>query len=127
MLNSGPSVLIVEDDKELAAGLRDLLDSSGFRVAISATPRDAIQKLTYQQFQCVVLDMKLAGGSGEAVISFMRDPKGMNHRTPILVTSGTLDSIVIKRIGNEVDGVLVKPVDPAALVERVKALSKAEH
>jgi len=113
-------VLVVEDDTSLASILSDGLKSGGYRVVQAGTASDGIKKLGNQKFHCVLVDIRLASGSGEQIITFMRTHQGgYNHKTPIIVTSGYLDVELVKRIKAEVTGILVKPFNIRALLDKV--------
>lgn len=118
-------ILIVEDDNEFSIGLRDALQSDGYGVVAAATPTEANVKLGNQAFKAVLLDLHLNNGSGEQVISFVRHNRSatnQNLHTPILVMSGFVDSAVLQRIKKEVNGVLVKPIDKAALLKKLSSV-----
>ena len=118
-----PWILLVEDEPDVAESLTEILTSNGYRVMHSARAADAITKLCNQHFACLLLDMQLAdGGSGEEIISYTRTSnKDLNATTPIIVTSGHLDTELVKRISHHVAGVLVKPFTPATLLAKVQA------
>jgi DNA-binding response OmpR family regulator len=118
-----PTVLIVEDDVELAGTLADVLTTEGFKILHCSKISDANQKLSNQKFSCILLDMKLEQGTGDMVIEAIRKDKGhFNFRTPVLVVSGHLTPETLAKIKSEIQGVLVKPFDIKTLVGRVQAL-----
>jgi epoxyqueuosine reductase len=59
----GPLVLVVEDELEIAALMRDFLEAQGFRVVLAPDAEDAAGKLLAAP-DCVVLDVMLPGASG---------------------------------------------------------------
>ena len=58
-----PLILIVDDDDDLCASLRDLLRSGGFRVCIAHDEVEAVERLR-ESTRVVVLDLRLPGGDG---------------------------------------------------------------
>ena len=119
-------VLVVEDDASLGAILEEGLRSGGYRIIRSGAASDAIKKLGNQKFHCVLVDIRLASGSGEQIISFMRTHQGgYNYLTPIIVTSGYLDLELVHRIKKEVSGMLVKPFNIKTLLEKVSSAISA--
>ena len=118
-----PWVLVVEDDTELCTQLVRALASSGFRCVSAGKATRAIQLCANQAFACIVLDMKLEQGSGEQVLSVIRkDLRGLNLHTPVLVSSGFLTPDLVKRIGKDIQGAMVKPFKKAEFVEKVHAM-----
>jgi CheY-like chemotaxis protein len=121
-----PSVLIVDDEPEFARLLAAKLLTAGFRTVVSAKVTEAIQKLMNQKFGCILLDLHLEQGSGERVVDVLRGDVNLpNFKTPILVMSGHLDARVIQRLGPRINGVFVKPLDSAKLLERIVTLTAA--
>ena len=116
-------VLIIEDDVHLAKGIGELLTDADFKIMSVEKPQDAIARLKNQKFDCILLDLKLEGGSGEQVISFVRGNKGFNHESPIIVISGKLDIEVAKRISKNVSWILVKPFNDDELLKKVTHVS----
>jgi DNA-binding response OmpR family regulator len=118
------SILIVEDDHNLADSLADLFRQEGYRVTKAARVHDAILKLMNQRFNCVLVDLRLEGGDGEQVVSHIRNDRALSKNTAVIVMSGFLNQGIVSRMGSRVAGILVKPFDPVALIRRVESLLK---
>src|SRR5205085_7911963 len=67
-------VLIVEDEKHLADGLRFNLEAEGYEVDIVETGEEALERLRpdNSSFDVLVLDAMLPGQNGFAVMSELR-------------------------------------------------------
>ena len=116
-------ILIIEDEKELCEMLSEELANEGFSVLSSANAMEAIRRLKNQQFECILLDMHLEGGTGNQVIQAVReDRENMNQTTPILVVSGQLTFDLVSKIKDSVSAVVVKPFDLSALILKVRSL-----
>lgn len=59
----GPLVLVVEDEPEIAALMRDYLEADGFRVQVAPDAEQATEALLLAP-DCVLLDVMLPGRSG---------------------------------------------------------------
>ena len=117
-------ILIVEDDQSLRSSLIGALEGEDFTCMGVGTVREATFKLKNQKFACVVLDLKLGEESGVEVATFMRTRKEIpNHLTPVLVVSGSFEPEVMKSLAGKVQGAMVKPLDLAALKEKLKKIS----
>lgn len=114
------TVLVIEDDSSLSAVLKTALEREGFKVITATAAPEAITKIRNQAFDCIVLDMELARGTGEDVINTLIsiNPHSL---IPVVVTSGTLDVALVKRIRMNVKDVLVKPYDVKTVVSKVQA------
>lgn len=117
-------VLIIEDDPSFSEAVADLLKSKSYKSLRCAKLVEAQMKLKNQKFDLILLDLKIEGGSGEQIVTYLKaNPKGFNFDTPILVVSGTLDTGIVKRLGPSVNGVLTKPLDPQKLVAKLEGIA----
>ena len=87
------SILIIDDNIELADSLCEYLGNHGYFTLAAYNVNDAIKKLENQKFHLIVVDLHLGDQNGEKIINVIRkDLCGLNMRSPILVCSGHLDS-----------------------------------
>jgi two-component system alkaline phosphatase synthesis response regulator PhoP len=113
----------VEDEPEIAEILTDILSRVGYRVMSTGKQTIAQEMLVNQKFGCVTVDIRLAQGSGENVITQMRsDRKGFNHDTPVLVISSHLTQDLVQKIGGKIQGALSKPFQNEELVAKITKL-----
>src|SRR3954463_6467130 len=81
----GQSILIVEDQKRLAASLRKGLEEEGFEVATAHTGEDGFSQATTKPPDALVLDIMLPGRDGFEVLRDLRE-RGFT-RPVLLLTS----------------------------------------
>ena len=88
-------ILIVEDEKHLADGLRFNLEAEGYQVGLVDTGEAAIEALTTKpdSFDVVVLDVMLPGKDGFEVISEVRHA-GQFVPTLMLTARGHPDDVL---------------------------------
>jgi DNA-binding response OmpR family regulator len=115
-------ILIVEDEKHLANGLRFNLEAEGYAVGLVDTGEAAIEALTKEpnSFDVVVLDVMLPGKDGFEVISEVRHA-GQFVPTLMLTARGHPDD-VLKGFAAGADDYLAKPFDLAILIARIRGL-----
>jgi DNA-binding response OmpR family regulator len=115
-------ILIVEDEKHIAEGLRFNLEAEGYEVRVVDTGEAALDWLIGQSapFDIVVLDVMLPGISGFDVVSRMRQA-GQFVPTLILTARGHSDD-VLKGFASGADDYLPKPFDLTILIARIKGL-----
>ena len=116
------SVLIVEDEKHLADGLRYNLNAEGFDVETVGTAEDALSRLTNdgKNFDVVVLDVMLPGMDGFALASNLRS---QGQFVPILMlTARGQAEDVLRGFEAGADDYLPKPFDLSVLLARINAL-----
>jgi two-component system, OmpR family, response regulator len=113
-------VLVVEDEKRLAAGLRNGLEAEGFAVDVVLDGVDGLWMAREHDYDAIVLDIMLPGLNGYRVCSTLRD-EGV--WTPILMLTakdGEWDEV--EALDTGADDFLTKPFSNAVLVARLRAL-----
>jgi len=115
-------ILIVEDEKHLADGLRFNLEAEGYEVRVVETGEAALEALAAEPeaFDVMVLDVMLPGKSGFEVISELR-MGGQFVPTLMLTARGHPDDI-LQGFAAGVDDYLTKPFDLAILFARIRGL-----
>jgi DNA-binding response OmpR family regulator len=115
-------ILVVEDEKHLAEGLRFNLEADGYNVEVVETGEAALDLLLGQAqvFDIVVLDVMLPGKSGFDVVSEMRQA-GQFVPTLILTARGHSDD-VLQGFAAGADDYLTKPFDLTILIARIQGL-----
>lgn len=114
-------VLIVDDDADSAATMRELVGMDRFSVAVAHSLRDARRQIALQSPSLVLLDLQLPDGNGMELFS---DPQIMDESKFVLVTGhASLDSsIEALRLGAM--DYLVKPVGLHRLEEILGSFSR---
>jgi DNA-binding response OmpR family regulator len=115
-------VLIVEDEKHLAEGLRFNLEAEGYGVEVVETGEAALDVLRAPSpaVDVVVLDVMLPGVDGFTVMTEMRQ-SGQFVPTLILTARGNPDD-VLRGFAAGADDYLTKPFDLAILMARLRGL-----
>ncbi|HMT09703.1 MAG TPA: response regulator transcription factor [Pyrinomonadaceae bacterium] len=113
-------VLIVEDERSLAEGLRFNFDAEGFDADVAPSGETGLEKLLSTKYDAIVLDVMLPGKSGFDVARELRDN---GNYTPILMLTalGRPEDVLL---GFEAgaDDYLPKPFDLSILLARVNGL-----
>lgn len=115
-----PGILVVEDQPELARTLAYNLELDGYRATTAGTGEEALEKLTADAYQLVILDLLLPGIDGFEVCRRLR---GSGSRVPVIMLTA-LDQTHQKIRGLDIgaDDYLTKPFDLGELLARVKAI-----
>lgn len=113
-------LLIVEDEAGLRKSIVLGLTEDGFKVTAADSAERATALLTDANFDAIVLDLRLPGKDG---IALLRELRAAGNATPVLVLTarGTLDDRVAGLDGGA-DDYLTKPFAFAELVARLRAL-----
>jgi DNA-binding response OmpR family regulator len=114
----GKKILIIEDDKEIAAIQKDFLEINGFEVVIEYDGIQGQEKALTGNFALIILDLMLPGKDGMTICREIRDKVDI----PILMVTARLEeNEKIRGLGFGADDYVVKPFSPTELVARVKS------
>ena len=111
-------ILVIEDDFEINQLVAKYLEKEGFRVESAYNGEDAIQLLTTNEYQLVILDMMLPKVEGKEVLRKLRE----EQKIPVIILSAKdseMDKIMGLNLG--ADDYIIKPFTIGELVARVKA------
>jgi two-component system, OmpR family, response regulator len=113
-------VLVVEDEKRLAAAVRKGLEAEGFAVDVTLDGTEGLWMAREHAYDAIVLDIMLPGTNGYKVCATLRE-EGV--WTPILMLTakaGEWDEV--EALDTGADDFLTKPFSHAVLVARLRAL-----
>ncbi|HEY3451047.1 MAG TPA: response regulator [Myxococcales bacterium] len=111
------TVLVVDDDADLAAMVELLLDEGGFQATRAGGGQEALRKVALQMPDVILLDMRMPGMDGWAFAREFRSRYG--HRCSLVVmTAGEDAEKNAREIGAE--GYLGKPFEFDELIQAVQ-------
>ena len=115
------SIVIVEDDEDIADSIRYNLEREGFRVRVAATGEDALNLILDRPPNLILLDLNLPHMSGFEMCRRLR-AEAMTARVPILIlTARTDESDKVLGLNIGADDYITKPFGMRELVARVNA------
>jgi two-component system, OmpR family, response regulator len=113
-------ILVVEDEKRLAVGLKNGLEAEGFAADVALNGDDGLWMARENPYDAIVLDLMLPGTNGYQVCSALRE-EGV--WTPILVLTAMDDELdEAEALDLGADDYLTKPFSYVVLVARLRAL-----
>lgn len=112
-------ILIIEDETELAAIMRDYLVREGYQVSLENNGLFAVQSILQNNYDLVLLDLMLPGKDG---ITICREVRAENN-VPIIMVTAKVEEID-RLLGLEMgaDDYICKPFSPREVVARVKTV-----
>ena len=116
-------VVVIEDDPDIALGIRTVLGGSGFEVASSSDGRDGLRAFHAARPDLVILDIGLPEMDGWTVLERIRDLSDV----PVLILTGHgLEAEKVRGLRGGADDYLTKPFGNAEFVARVQALLRRQ-
>jgi len=118
-------ILVVEDDKNILAGLVDNLKMEGYTVVIARDGEAAIRQVADRNPDLIILDVMLPKLSGFEVCKQL---KTQGSTVPIIILSAQgqeADKVLGLELG--ADDYVSKPFSPRELLVRIKAVLRRSH
>jgi diguanylate cyclase (GGDEF)-like protein len=114
-----PSALIIEDDRDIVALFRHVLDLAGYRTEIVLHGKVAVEHLAQSTPDIVLLDLSLPGVSGGEILGMMDADERLKNVPVVVITAHPhlVESLPAKPVL-----VLIKPVDieqMSVLIQRI--------
>jgi len=117
-------ILIVEDNKEIAALLCDFLRKENYIVSVADTGEKAIDIYEKYGAKLILLDIMLPGMDGFAVCSKIRE----SSNTHILIASAKTEKYdKLKGLNLGADDYIEKPYDIDILIAKIKGIFKRKY
>jgi len=113
-------ILLVEDEIHLARGICFNLEQDEYRVSHVESGEEALERMQYDRFALIILDIMLPGIDGFEVCEKIRT---MDTRVPILIlTARTSEGDRITGLEKGADDYLVKPFNLSEFLLRVRGM-----
>ncbi len=122
------NILAVEDEKDVQALYTAILTEEGHRVVTVSTGAQAIEKIAKEQFDLIILDLKLPDIDGTEVL------KQIRKKTVIIVTAYPSLETTLDAIKTGVYDYIIKPFSPNQLrlvvyrvTEKIRLINENER
>jgi DNA-binding response OmpR family regulator len=118
-------ILVIEDEPDLARGLRDALEFEQFEVNTAGKGRDGIKSLREAGADLVILDLMLPDINGFTVCEEIRQTHPV---VPIIMLTARSQEVdKIRGLEAGADDYVTKPFSVAELVARINAIFRRLH
>lgn len=115
---SGLHILVVDDNRDFADGLAELLQGEGHRAEVAYSGEEALEKWRGGPYDFVCMDLVLPGIDGGQTLARM----GPQVRS-IAMTAFSFRQLREAALASGAMKVLEKPIDPAELLKIVEGMS----
>lgn len=113
-------ILVVDDERDLASGVADMLEADGHRVVLAYSARRALDLARARAFDMVFLDVKLPGLTGVDILLPLR--RALPGKKIVLMTGYRIDNLVATVVGDDNFIVLSTPETADRVSERLHGL-----
>jgi DNA-binding response OmpR family regulator len=118
-------VLIIEDNNDMASGIKSGLSGEGYVCEMAQSVDMALEKIRLYDYGCILLDISLPDGSGFTILEKLRQ-LGKNDGVIIISAKDSLDD-KLKGLSLGADDYLTKPFHLAELAMRVLAVIRRRN
>lgn len=120
-----PCILVAEDDRYLAAMVKQTLEGEGMRVTVASNGADALVHADSLCPDLVILDVSMPILSGFDVLRTLKSDR-FHLGTPVLMLTALRNESDVRRaLGNGAADYMTKPFRPDQLIMRVGRLLRA--
>jgi DNA-binding response OmpR family regulator len=130
MMDKG-TILIVDDDKDITASLKVVLEAQGFKTCSAITGHEAIEKLKTALPDLIILDVMLEGMSDGFDLARQLKNQDLYKKIPIVIVTALgektgfhFDANIDREKWLPVDAYFEKPVDFQILIAEIEKLLK---
>lgn len=121
---SGQKILVVEDETSIREVINLYLKRAGYEVVLAKDGLEAIEALTKEMPDLIVLDLMLPHVDGMEITRWLRERGDVPI---IMLTARREESDRIAGLEMGADDYVVKPFSPQELVSRVRAVLRRTH
>src|SRR3990172_7318485 len=114
------TILVVDDDPDIARFVEVNLRSAGYEVAVAADGEEALEKAAVMRPDLVLLDVMMPRIDGFEVAQRLRRNPQTANTSIIMLTAKALSTDKVLGLTAGADDYIIKPFDPIELLARVK-------
>jgi diguanylate cyclase (GGDEF)-like protein len=114
------TILVVDDDPDIARFVEVNLRSAGYDVAVAADGEEALEKAGELRPDLVLLDVMMPRIDGFEVAQRLRKNPQTANTSIIMLTAKALSADKVTGLQSGADDYIIKPFDPIELLARVK-------
>lgn len=118
-------ILLAEDERDLNDIIKQKLISDGYSVDSCFDGEEAIEILSYTDYDAIILDIMMPKADGFEVLSYLRDA---DKSTPVLfLTAKDAISDRVKGLDSGANDYLIKPFSFDELTARIRAMTRVSY
>ena len=130
--NGKKRVLVVDDNRQIAESLKEILKSADYYVETAGTGQEALERFSAQSFDVALLDVKLPDMEGTQLLRMLKNMEKVSSKSrivKIMITGFADQKNAMDSLNSGADAFLMKPVavkEVLAIIEEKLALGKVD-
>jgi response regulator RpfG family c-di-GMP phosphodiesterase len=120
-------ILVIDDDTNITEIISEIISRDQRLVVVANTADLALDQVSSQSFDLILLDINLEGRNGAEIIKkIVEDDNNQNKEAPIIILSGIVNQTFMSKNKNRFAGIQAKPFDHDELGNLVSSILKDE-
>ena len=115
------TIMVVEDEKTIRDELKELLETSGYKVILLEKFNNTLEDILNNKFDLLLLDINLPNINGEVIL---REFRKVSNTPVIMVTSRVKETDEVLSMSYGADDYITKPYNPTILLLRIANIFK---
>ena len=115
-------ILVVEDEEDILELMKFNLMKEGYHVSTAVTGEKALQAVTKNPPDLIILDLMLPDADGFEVCRRLKNQPDTKHIPIAMVTAKSEESDIVAGLEMGADDYITKPFSPKVLVARIRAI-----
>ena len=115
------TIMVVEDEKTIRDELKELLETSGYKVILLEKFNNTLEDILNNKFDLLLLDINLPNINGELIL---REFRKVSNTPVIMVTSRVKETDEVLSMSYGADDYITKPYNPTILLLRIANIFK---
>ena len=120
-----PTILLAEDEPDQSDMLRDALQDEGYDVQIASSGDVAYSKLSEQNYDLVIMDIRMPGLNGGTVLKALRLKRNKAEAPVIIVSAFASEADMRRYRADGASAAISKPFEMSELLQLVAELIPA--
>jgi signal transduction histidine kinase len=125
-LDTQPTILVVDDVPQNVRLLEAILTSNGYTVTSASSGHEALDKVTTELPDLVLLDIQMPGMDGYEVCRRLRADPATQFLPVVMITASDTE-VRVNALDAEADDFVTKPFNQQELLARVRSLVRIKH
>ena len=121
-------VLLVDDNPVAQKILQEMLESFSFQITVAGSAKEAYALLDHSEpFALILMDWKMPEINGVEAAKYIQSKMSLTYRPKIiLITAYGREEIMLQAEDVQLDGFLIKPINPSTLFDTIMATFNRE-
>jgi two-component system, LuxR family, sensor kinase FixL len=118
-------ILVIEDDADSQANLRDILEMDDHRVDLAGSAADALSRDDWSSISAILLDRKLPDSTADELLPRLRQAA---PDAAVIIVTGYADlNGAISALRQGATDYILKPIEPIVLRARLRRIAEVQH